>query len=173
MPVKDYIRRIAGRDVKTPFTVVGGTTAQGGDGVGLDDNGLLDISLFPPSIDRADAVDGTAAGALPARAMVYFPGDGTIVLATAAAGSAKDAMGFVLAASANGAPARAFTEPGTLIPGFSGLTPGAPYYLSETAGQITPTAVSGTGGKLDQFIGYAVSATVLKYDPEPRGTLLP
>lgn len=52
---------------------------------------------------------------------------------------------------------------GTLITGLSGLTIGADYYLSDTAGAITTTAPSASG-HIVQRVGFAVSATVLSFE---------
>lgn len=60
--------------------------------------------------------------------------------------------------------------PGKRITGLSGLTPGADYWLSETAGAITATAPSSSGNRV-QFVGKAVSATELFFHPD-RGVIL-
>jgi hypothetical protein len=51
------------------------------------------------------------------------------------------------------------------ITGLSSLTIGARYYLSgSTAGAITTTAPT-TAGHIVQYIGYAISATELVFEP--------
>jgi hypothetical protein len=50
---------------------------------------------------------------------------------------------------------------GGLCLAFSGLTPGATYYLGNTAGSIAPTA-----GVLSQKMGYALGATQLFFRPD-------
>lgn len=54
--------------------------------------------------------------------------------------------------------------------GFAGMTPGAPVYVSETAGTLTQTAPDGDNAC---EVGYALSATVLMVCPkEPNGGYL-
>ncbi len=52
------------------------------------------------------------------------------------------------------------------VGGFSGLTPGAKYYLSNTAG-----AISTTPGSTSVFIGWALNATTIIFTPEINGAL--
>lgn len=65
-----------------------------------------------------------------------------------------------------------------IVEGLSGLTPGAPYYLSETAGEITATApasVYSAGTPPTAFtyrIGRALSSTVLKIEKGPKRVLI-
>lgn len=50
------------------------------------------------------------------------------------------------------------------VSGFSGLTDGAPQYISTTAGDFTETAPSGDGD-IVRIAGYAMSATEILFDP--------
>lgn len=72
----------------------------------------------------------------------------------------KDAWGYVLAAVSSGNPA--LVLPIGLITGFSGLTDGAEYFLSSTAGGVTDTAPTGAG-KIQQSIGRAVGDTAILF----------
>lgn len=58
----------------------------------------------------------------------------------------------------------AYVRNGATIPGFAGLTPGAVYYLSTTAGDITVTPPSADAQNVYR-IGTALSATELLFDP--------
>jgi hypothetical protein len=82
--------------------------------------------------------------------------------ADASGGVAKMGVGFVLSAVTSPAPATVYKE-GT-ITGLSGLTIGSRYYLSGTAGAITTTAPT-TTAYIVQYIGYAISATELVFEP--------
>jgi len=53
--------------------------------------------------------------------------------------------------------------PGSRIAGFSGMTPGDRFYVSETAGDIDTTAPSGAG-TWTKAVGAAESATVFFID---------
>jgi hypothetical protein len=80
----------------------------------------------------------------------------------------KEANGFVKQAFANAAAATVITE-GTLA-GLTGLTTGARYYLSTTAGLVTITPPSGAGNVV-QFLGTASSATELLWKPDDAVTI--
>ncbi len=75
----------------------------------------------------------------------------------------KPAHGFVKAAVANGA-VGTFHGPGMINDALAGLTPGATYWLSATAGLVV-TAVPATSGNGDQEVGQALSATELLFLP--------
>jgi hypothetical protein len=49
------------------------------------------------------------------------------------------------------------------VSGFTGLTAGSKYYVSNTAGAITTTP-----GTYSVFVGYALSTTILLFDPVPK-----
>ncbi|MGH7291080.1 MAG: hypothetical protein ACREJT_07725, partial [Myxococcota bacterium] len=80
-----------------------------------------------------------------------------------ATAAGKEATGFVLAGAASGANATVFFE-GTNTQ-LSGLTPGARYYLDTTAGAVVDTPPTGSGNVV-QFIGTAVSATEISFEPD-------
>lgn len=78
----------------------------------------------------------------------------------------KEAIGFVKTAVSIGGTAVVYRR--GKITTLSGLTPSAPYFLSDTTpGGITSTAVTrGTGvDKLHQLIGFAIDATTLNCEP--------
>lgn len=160
MPARPYLARVAGRVTEVLATVVGGTAAQGGHIVALDDTGRLHTSLMPTGIG-ADTHAGIASGALSAGDFVTVTDQG-IVRASAAATGGQPADGFVKVASTNGTSALVYFE-GT-NDALSGLTVGARYYLSDaTPGGLTTNPVSGTG-KLHQYLGKAVTSTSLTFE---------
>lgn len=110
-----------------------------------------------------------AGEAIANRAMLYYSGSDVVSLAIAN-GTAKTAACISLeAASLNGY--LSVSGSGTIVSGFSGLTPGATYYLSQsTAGAITATKpLSG-----EVFVvGAAVNATDLNFSPLAMATALP
>jgi hypothetical protein len=75
----------------------------------------------------------------------------------------KEAIGFVLAAVTAPANATVYrtSQSNTQL---SGLTPGAKYFLSTTAGGITTTAPSGSGNVV-QGVGTAINETTLSFNP--------
>lgn len=100
---------------------------------------------------------------LAARDMVNVWNDaGTIKVRKADANNNMPCHGYVSAAVTSPAAADVYFD--GIISGFVGLTLGARYYLSETAGEITATPPSASAS-LVQYIGVAVSATEIEFDP--------
>jgi hypothetical protein len=91
------------------------------------------------------------------RDAVYLSGSDTIDLAQADVVSERPVIGFVLSKPTSTSAIVQYT--GEIV-GFSGLTPGATYWLSETPGQITTTAPI-TQGSIVQEVGWARNATTL------------
>lgn len=165
--VDKYIALLNGIETEVPGTVTGGTTAQAGDIPALDPTGRLHPSLMPVGVG-ADAASLTAHENLAAGAVVYIRSDGTAANATAAV-NGFGAKGFVLASVTAGQTALVYFEGRNTS--LSGLTPGARYYLSDTTpGAIMATPIdnvgSGNAGKLHQFVGTAITATSLNFEPD-------
>lgn len=128
----------------------------------LDANGLIDPSFMPSGI-VADSVTANANGAITAKDLCYMEAAGTIARATAAV-SGFATIGFAQTTVSTGNPVVMQLE--GKITGLTGLTVGARYYLSSTTpGGLVATPVTGTG-KLHQFVGTAVSTTVLNFEPD-------
>lgn len=109
------------------------------------------------------------AGAITVRQFVYFKANGHVDLAKAdAAATSIAALGVVEATSIAAAGTGAImVRPGTVITGFSGLTPGGSVYLSTaTAGAVTQTGPTGTTGQVYRIIGKALDATTLYFNPQ-------
>jgi hypothetical protein len=164
MAAKTFARRVSGvwREFLGVVTSTG--TANAGDIPALDDSGHLDASLMPVGFG-GDTKVVVASEALSAGNLVnLWDNAGTINVRKAdASAEGKDAQGFVLDAVASGAQATVYFA--RKITGLSGLTNGARYYLATTPGGVTATAVSGVG-KVDQYIGRAVSATEIAFEPD-------
>ncbi|MCA9915281.1 MAG: hypothetical protein KC496_18135 [Anaerolineae bacterium] len=106
----------------------------------------------------------TAAEDLADFEVAYINGSGTLNLADASAeATAKGALRLVNEAIANTASGEVLL-PNTLKV-TSGLTAGAVYYLSETAGAITVTPPSAPG-TIVRVVGYAESATIFHFFPD-------
>lgn len=142
------------------------TSAGAGDAnkiVALNSAGYIDITLLPTGVGP-DVKTMIASEALSAGNLVNVWNDAGTVKArkTDATTSGKESDGFVLASYSADDTASVYFE--GLITGLSGLTLGARYYLSTTAGNITATAPSSAGNVL-QYVGKAVSATELSFEP--------
>lgn len=127
-----------------------------------DATGRLDSSLMPVGI-TPDVFTSTASGALSAGDAVYLT-SGSLIARASAAVAGNPAIGFVLAASLAAAAATIYFEGRNTA--VTGLTPGARYYLSDsTPGGLTTTPVTGAG-KLHQYVGTAITATSLSWEPD-------
>lgn len=105
--------------------------------------------------------------ALLANDAVYISAADQVSKASATAGGAASRMiGFAAAATADTDPVNVVSE--GVLAGFSGLTPGARYYLSTTAGQITSSIPVGTGNTVVQC-GYSATASKLHIHIEQLG----
>lgn len=97
---------------------------------------------------------------------VYQDSNGKVQAARTNAAATSEAVGILAAVNEPGETTAADTEAVTVctfgpVGGFSSLTPGAIYYVSDTtAGDITATAPNGAG-KWVKSIGYAETATIL------------
>lgn len=132
--------------------------------VKLDSEGRLNLNMMPSGI-APDTKDLTASEALSAGNMINIyndAGTGKARKADATAANKFHTVGFVLDSVSSGQPAKVYFE--GVVTGLSGLTIGAKYYLSATAGAITTTAPSSSGA-LVQFVGTAISATELSFEP--------
>jgi hypothetical protein len=165
MPAKSFVRRVAGVWKEFLGVVVSTGAANAGDIPAFDDTGRLDISVMPQGFG-SDTKVVAASEALSAGDLVNVYNNAGTVAARKADGSAegKEANGFVLASVASGAQATVYF--GRVLSGLSGLTIGARYYLSATtAGAVTATPATGAG-KIDQYIGKAISATEIAFEPD-------
>lgn len=126
----------------------------------LDAAGKLDQSFMPSGIG-ADTTVIVASEALAAGDFVQMWDNAGSFRVRKADGSTtgKAAEGFVIAAVASAANATVYHEGQNNQ--LTGLTAGVRYYLNgTTAGGVTLTPVTG-GGKTHQYLGKAVSATVI------------
>jgi hypothetical protein len=131
----------------------------------LNSSGQLDITMMPTGVG-ADIVSVTASEALSAGAFVNLWNNSGTTNARNADGSTtgKFAQGFVLAAvSSSGTASVYLTGLNTAV---TGATPG-PVFLSDSAvGSFTATAPT-TSGHTSQYLGIAITATSIQFDPGP------
>ena len=135
--------------------------------VALDSTGRIDSTMMPVGLgaeyDTIIASENLTAGNL----VNIWNNSGVANVRKADATTVgKEANGFVLSAvTANGSNTAAVYRISQSNTQVSGLTPGASYYLDTTAGGITATPPS-TSGNVIQYVGKAISATVLAFDPK-------
>lgn len=164
-----FLSWISGRVAEVqPIT----TSAGAGDATKMiqtDANGLIDPSLMPSGI-APDQQTANANGTITAKDLVYMEAAGTIARATAAAGTPQQAMGWAQTSVTTGQPVTMQLE--GRITGLAGLTTGSRYYLSDvTPGGLLIAPGPVGSGKLAQYIGTALSTTVLNFEPDD-GVLL-
>ncbi len=143
---------------------------------------IADVTGLQTALDsKVNASDATSsaandnAAAITVRQAVYLKASGSVDLARAnAIATCGDVVGFVADASIDAAANGLITfKPGEKISGFSGLTPGATYYVSAaTAGDITSSAPAPTVGNVIKQVGLAISTSVLMYLPGPSVEVL-
>jgi len=157
-----YLYNNQGTITEKAATVVSTGVNEAGKIVALDSTGKLDNSVLPVGVGP-DTKILPAAEALGAGDFVNIFNDaGTVKVRKADATTAgKEANGFVLSAVTAGADATVYFE-GTNNQ-LSGLTGGAVYFLSTTAGGVTSTAPSSSGNVV-QRIGRALSATEINVE---------
>lgn len=126
-----------------------------------------DGRITAASNGSAGAETYTAGEALSARDAVYIGPAGTLLKADANVES-KAAQGFVPSAISNGASGTVIFDDGQ-ITGFSGLTAGARYFLSNTTTGAIALYASLTYATADiqQQVGIAESTTVLRFSIQP------
>lgn len=137
--------------------------------VALDAGGKINTNMMPAGIGP-ESVEITAAEALAQWDIVNIYLDvATLKARKADAGVNKYvAHAYCPAAIDNAATGNVYTD-GLMT--LSGMTPGADQYLSATPGERTETPVTGAG-KINQKVGWAMSATIMCFSPEREVELL-
>jgi hypothetical protein len=141
------------------FLVAAGGSLWVWDGTAWNDLGVADSVSQVTNVYTADE-------ALLIRDALYISAADNVSKASASAAGTAQLIGFAKAAAADTNPVTVISE--GVLAGFTGLTPGARYYLSTTAGTITATIPVGTGNTVVQA-GYAKSATSLHIHIEQLG----
>jgi hypothetical protein len=138
---------------------IGSGATNAGDIPALNSAGVIDSTLLPAGIGEA-SLALPATEALAAGAMVNIWSSSGVASArnANATDTSKPVSGFVTAAVSSGATATIFF-PGQIVTGVSGLTIGAPVYLSTTSGAVTTTAPSASGNLVCVLSQAAISAT--------------
>lgn len=166
----DFINIIAGRVRQVIAIAASAGAADAAKVVKTNAQGYLDHSLLPPEIGE-DTTAVEAGETLASGDLVNFYDDaGTRKIRKAdATAQGKETDGFVNAGATAGQTAIAFFE--GRITGLAALTIGARYYTSaSTPGAVTATPPSGSGNVV-QYIGRAVSATEIAFEPS-EGVIL-
>lgn len=140
-----------------------GTDGTAGQVLTTDGLGGVTFQDVPTSSATKICTMYTASGAIADRDAVYINGDSTVAVADASAAVSSQVIGFADGAIADTATGDICHD--GVLDGFTGLTPGARYFLSETPGQITTVPPTTDEASVVQ-VGYAKSATELHVDIE-------
>lgn len=122
----------------------------------LDSAGKLDSSMMPVGLGT-DSITLTAGETLTSGNFVYINSSGQVMKADSTA-IAKKAVGYVLVGVASASSCTVYFDDSNTA--LSALTVGATYYLSATAGAVTPTAPT-TSGQIVQEVGVATSTSTI------------
>lgn len=163
MGTNTYLDSVAGEQQQKAAINTSAGAADAGKLAALDAAGRWSATMLPIGVGVLVKAVATSES-LAARDLVnVFNNAGTLNVRKADADNNMPCNGYVQAAFTHPATADVYFD--GIITGFSGLTPGARYYLSATAGGITLTAPSGSTN-LMQLIGVALSATEIEFDPD-------
>lgn len=158
----------SGKFTETQPVTTSAGTADAGKLVQLDGSGHLDASVVPAGFG-VSAYVANASGNLSAGDAVYVNSSSLIARASAAT-SGNATIGFILVAVTSGQPATMYRSGDNTA--VTGLTAGSRYYLSDTTpGGITSVPVTGSG-KMSQYVGTALSATALGWNPDDPTVLV-
>ena len=140
--------------IKGAYTLPG---ADGTSGQILQTNGAGAVSFVDPGKAQSVCKQYIASGALATADVVYINGSGTVAKADASGEAQSRVVGIVEVGVADTQPVEVCSE--GKIGGFTGLTPGARYFLdTAVAGGVTTTVPSDDEAAIVQ-IGFAASAT--------------
>lgn len=158
----DFVKLVGGRLNEANANATSAGAGDAGKMVKLNGAGKIDDTMLPGGIETRSI---TASEALSAGDVINLWNDaGTLKMRKADADTDRAIDGFVLSSVTSGASGTCYLEE-AVITGLSGLTIGATYWLSATAGALTDTAPTGNN-VLSQIAGKALSATEFQFRPE-------
>jgi len=170
MGISRYLKLIAGVWTEKAATDSSTGITNAGDIVALDVNGLLAENMMPVGIGAEIASILTTEDLAAGDWVNIYNSSGAKCRKADATVVGKEARGFVLASSTSAQSAVVYF-PGKTNNGLTGLTPGAIYFLSTTAGQGVATTPPSGAGNIVQELGVADSATQLVFFPSKPVTL--
>jgi hypothetical protein len=153
----------AGQMQEIEATVTSAGAGNANDIVALDAAGRLDASVLPAGVGVDEKNYEFTETATEGDLLNIFDDAGTAKVRLADATNGRDAHCFSTTAVTSGGTGNVRFE-GELS-GLTGLTIGANYYLSATAGEATAVAPTTAGHRVQQ-IGIARDATTLDFEPQ-------
>lgn len=161
MAAQGFLARVAGRTKQLFGIMVSGGATDAGKLIAAGNDGKLDASFLPTGIG-ANQVIVPATEALSAGQFVnLYDATGTLSARLADNSNNREAWGYVKEAVVSGAQATVYRL-NTVNANLSSLVTGSDYWLGTAGGVITaPLDPEDDTGKLDQYLGKALSATEL------------
>lgn len=133
--------------------------------VKLDAQGKINDNMLPPGVGEDD-FEAEASEALAAGDFInLFDDAGTLKMRKADASNGRRAHGFVVESVSSAATGTAFGG-GYINDQLTGLTVGAVYYLSTTAGTVATTGPAGAANHIHQEVGFAITTSSLYFFPK-------
>jgi hypothetical protein len=165
MALQQFLSLVAGKlKMISPLQASAGSSSAGSV-VALNAAGQVDVTMMPTGIGP-DTQSIVASEAISAGALInVWNNAGTLNVRNANGATGLESHGFVLAAIANGAAGTVYFS--GINSALSGLTPGADYYLSDSAAGGVVSASPTTAGHYSQIVGTALSATAMQFTPGP------
>lgn len=160
MAAPKFLRNVLGKLTEVVAAVVGTADSI----VATDGTGKIDVSFLPTGVGPEVVTMVTSENLTAGQFVNIYNNGGTITARKAdATTNGKPAHGFVLATTTSPASATIYL-PSNINSSLSGLTLGAEYFLSTTAGGVTTTAPSATGN-IVQRLGVANKTTEMAFVP--------
>lgn len=158
-----YLNIVAGIITQIEALVTSAGAGDAGKIPALDAAGRISATMLPVGVGVL-VKSVVSSENLAARDMVnVYNNAGTLNVRKADANNNMPVHGYVINAVVSPAAADVYFD--GIISGFAGLTPGARYFLSETAGGVTTVPPSASGSYV-QYVGVALSATEIEFDPD-------
>lgn len=173
MAVQKFLNLVSGKIKEAVGLDSSAGAGSAGKLVALDSSGKINNNMMPSGIS-AEVVEITPAEDIAQWDLVNIYLDGATLKGRKADGGTNKYVAHAFAPSALTTATPGNVQMDGTITG-TGLTPGADYFLSDSAGagvgKSSATPLSGAG-KIHQKIGYAVSATAIIFLPEQDIELL-
>jgi hypothetical protein len=168
MAVQGFFARVAGKTVQLFGLQTSAGSADAGKIVATNDEGVIDETLLPSGIGSNIVVCPASEAIGAGKFFNLFNDSGTLKMRLADNSNNRPAHGYVKTAVSSAATGTGYRL-NTINGNLSSLTAGAEYWLG-TAGGVTATPLDpeNDAGKVDQYLGLAISATELvtaEYEP--------
>ena len=170
MATQSFLQLVAGKFARVFPIQVSAGAASAGQIPALNAAGAVDVTMLPSGVGPDTSV-ATASEAIAAGAPVNLWNNGGVASVRNANGATGlEAQGYILSAAASGATG-VVVYLNSVNTAQTGLTPGADYFLSDTAAGTISTTAPSTTGHYSQQVGYGTAGGNLQFVPGPMVSL--